>query len=170
MMGSNSDRGSTIVVALLITVVMLTLALTLLGQRVTQRRVVNARFLTAQSKALAWAGLEDARVKLMKSRDFPPNAAFEGASFSYSDTLTDESGTLVGAYFVEVDLRNQGKAIVRSTARLDGQEEPQIMLRGELDVLPSREAYTDLSGTTGVESRSFLWMKVEIFDVQASKN
>ena len=164
-----TSRGSTLVVALLITMVILTLAVTLVGQRVTQRRVVNSRFLTAQAKSLAWAGLEDARVKLMKSRDFPPGAYKEGPNFSYSGELTDDGGAVLGVYFVEVDLRNAKRAIVKSSAQLSGQDRPELLLRAELDTEPSRVSYTDVAGTQGTESRPFLWMRVEKFDVQASK-
>lgn len=160
--------GSTIVVALLITVVMATLAITLLGQRVTQRTVVNARFTVAQAKALAWSGLEDARVKLMKSRDFPPGASFSGENFSYSEDLRDETNALVGRYFVEIDLRNENKAIIVSSGQLAGHDSPSLMLRAELDTELSRRAY-DMVGTETVESRPFRWMKVETADVHASR-
>lgn len=162
------QRGSTIVVALLMCAVLATIAVSLLGRRVAQRGVVNAKFVVAQAEALAWAGLEDARVKLMKSRDFPPNTTFAGTQFSYSDTLLDAGGALLGTYYVEVDLRNKNKAIVSSSAQLDGQTSPSLMLRAELDTEQVRKSY-DFDGNQGTENRAFLWMRVERFDGQAPR-
>jgi hypothetical protein len=160
-------RGSTIVVALLITTVLVTIAVSLLAGRVAQRSVANSRFLLAQAEGIAWAGLEDARVKLMNSRGFPPTSSFGSTSFSYSDVLLDGTSAPVGTYLVEVDLRYQNRAIIRSTARLAGQEQPVLMLRGELDTELERKSY-QMDGTEGTEVRPFLWMRVEVFDVQAA--
>lgn len=159
--------GSTIVVALLITAVLVTIAVALLAGRVSQRAVANSRFIVAQAESLAWAGLEDARVKLMNSREFPPTTTFGATSFSYSQALNNTSGAEIGTYLVEVDLRNAHRAIIRSTAKLAGQQEPTLMLRAELDTELERRSYA-IDGTEGTETRPFLWMRVEAHDVQAA--
>lgn len=156
--------GSTIVVALLITVVLVTVAVSLLRARLGQRSVANARFGEAKAEMLAWAGLEDARVKLMNSRNFPPTGTFGSTSFSYSGQLRDPSGVVVGTYFVEVDLAQKDKAVIRSSARLADQSEPSLMMRGELDTEPERKAYL-MDGSETTETRPFLWMRTEIYDV-----
>lgn len=160
-------RGSTIVVALLITAVLVTLSVTLLSRRVAQRSLANTRFQTAQAEAIAWAGLEDARVKLMTSRSFPPTSSFGSTSFSYSDTLFDSANRPLGRYLVQVDLRYSNRAVITSTANLPDQERPTLLLRAEIDTELERPSYT-LGGAVSTEQRPFLWMKVEVFDVQAA--
>ena len=167
MMGS---RGSTIVMALLIGAVMAVLALGLLQRRIGQRASSNAGMLQARVQALAWAGLEDARVKLMKSRNFPPATNSGGAIFSYSESLpslANPAGS-AGRYMVEVDTTFATKAVIRSTATLTQENAPSLTLRGELDTEPSRESFT-LGGGATTESRPFRWIRVEVVDVRAAQ-
>lgn len=164
---SHRRRGSTLVVALLVTVVLASIAASLLSRRVAQRSVTNARFLTVQAEEIAWAGLEDARVKLMSSRDFPPTTAFASTTFSYSDQVLDAADQPTGTFLVEVDLRNRNRAIIRSSAIPNGGQDPVLTMRGELDTELERDAYL-MDGTPTTEQRPFLWMKVEVYDVEAA--
>lgn len=156
------------VAALLITTILATLALAILSQRVTQRSLVKARFLQSQARALAWAGLEDARVKLMKSPSFPPNQMAAVSTFSYSESFLDDDGTRVGTYHVEVDQRFAGEATIRSTAWLQGESAASLTLRGELDLALERPAVENLAGAVGIEERPFSWIRVEVVDGQAN--
>lgn len=164
---TNKRRGSTLVVALLVTVVLASIAASLLSRRVAQRAVTNARFQTVQAEEIAWAGLEDARVKLMNSRDFPPTSAFASTTFTYSEQVLDAAAQPVGTYLVEVDLRNKNRAIIRSSAIPRNQEDPALTLRAELDTELERKTY-QMDGTEITEQRPFLWMKVEVYDVEAA--
>lgn len=166
-MRNTLQSGSTIVVALLVTAVLASIAVSLLSRRVAQHSVSNARFLTAQAEEIAWAGLEDARVKLMNSRDFPPTSTFGSTTFSYSGEVLDAASQPAGGYLVQVDLRNENRAVIRSTARPQGQQSPVLTLRAELDTEAERKSY-QMDGTESTELRPFLWMKVEAFDVQAA--
>jgi hypothetical protein len=154
--------------ALLVTALAAVIALGFLSRRVAQRRVVNSRLIFSQAQSVAWAGLEDARVKLMKSRDFPPALTFGATNFSYSEELRNDAGAVVGTYLVDVDTAYTDKAVIRSTARLVGDEFPTVMLRGELDTEPERGNY-DMSGGPVTEYRPFKWMRVEVNDVRASE-
>ena len=58
---------------------------------------------SAQARALAEAGQEDARVKLQKDASFPPISSASQSTYSYRQTLTDDSGNLIGSYVVTVD-------------------------------------------------------------------
>lgn len=64
----------------------------------------QARANSAQAKALARAGLEDARIKLGKDVLFPPPHD-EQEFFSYSEDVLTTAGDFLGTYTVIIDLR-----------------------------------------------------------------
>lgn len=136
-MRSQHRNGSTLVAALLVSVVLLIAGLGFLGQRAAQNRAVNASILKLRSRALAEAGLQDAIQKLSKDGQFPPLFADKQFEFSYLETIAG-----VGNYTVTVDIthRQPPYAIIRltSTGRVGTPDTPQsdTQLTAELDVAP----------------------------------
>jgi hypothetical protein len=154
-------RGSTIVVALLLGALAVAVALGMLSRRVGQRYLANSTPRQAQARALAWAGLEDARGKLMKSRSFPPLSGLNSRLFGYSEQLRDASGKQVGTYLVELELPSHDLVVVHCSAVLRGEDQVALSLRGELDVAASRN-YVDLSSGVDIPmARAFRWLRVE---------
>ena len=83
---------------------MLVLGMGFLSQREAQSRAAKMSLFQLQARALAEAGLEDARAKLSKRHSFPPLAGMQQRNFQYSETLSDTAGNPVGVYLVEVDM------------------------------------------------------------------
>ncbi|MEW6277206.1 MAG: hypothetical protein AB1758_01185 [Candidatus Eremiobacterota bacterium] len=136
---------------LLVTVLLLTVILAIAGMAFLSTRSLQyqstARFReAAQARALARAGLEDARVKLQKDLRFPPPASQSQVIFAYSEDVTDLDGQPVGHYVVEVDRTwaeaPYGVLKVISTGRTGRRDRPgaQQTIRAELDVLPTDRA------------------------------
>lgn len=159
--------GATIVVALLITAMVAVIAAGFLSQKLAHHRVANANSIQAQAKALAWVGLEEVRVKMMKRTDFPPNAGLGATFFSYSSDFFDADGTRVGSYIVELDTYSKELLVVRCAATLDGQDFPAVVLRGELDTSVTRQGVDPASNSLQSESRPFRWMRVEVVQFAA---
>jgi hypothetical protein len=155
------SRGSTIVLALLLGTLAVAIALGMLSRRIGQRYLASSAPHQAQARALAWAGLEDARCKLMKSRDFPPLSGLNSRLFGYSERVRDASGKPVGSYLVEVELPSHDLVVVHSSAVLEGDDEMSFSLRGELDVAPSRVYVDPVSGADIPMARAFRWLRVE---------
>jgi Tfp pilus assembly protein PilX len=136
-MRSHRRYGSTLVAALLVSVVLLIAGLGFLGQRAAQNRAVNASILKLRSRALAEAGLQDALQKLSKDGQFPPLYANQQSEFTYLETVAG-----VGNYTVTVDIthRQPPYSVIRltSTGRVGTPDTPQsdTQLSGELDVAP----------------------------------
>ncbi|MFN8613721.1 MAG: hypothetical protein U0931_39670 [Vulcanimicrobiota bacterium] len=97
-------RGVMVVVALLVLSLLLILGMGVLSSQQARYRAATRSSDSAQALCLAEAGLEDVRCKLEKDRQFPPRAADDQSSFSYSETL--KNGTVeLGSYYVEIDWR-----------------------------------------------------------------
>ncbi|MBX3171825.1 MAG: hypothetical protein KF760_30720 [Candidatus Eremiobacteraeota bacterium] len=95
-------RGIMIIVAMLVLGLLLILGMGILGSQQARYRAATRSSDAAQALCLAEAGLEDVRCKLEKDRQFPPRAADDQRTFSYSETLSN--GPLeLGSYYVEVD-------------------------------------------------------------------
>lgn len=93
-------------VTLLLLAIMLVLGMGQLNAQAAQYRAVVESQSSAQALALAEAGLEDARVKLDRDGDFPPQGAEDQELFSYREVVLDlDDVTPVGAYLVTVDRR-----------------------------------------------------------------
>jgi len=97
-----------LLVSLLLTALIATMGLGF----VTSRQLRYAGTVRAvnwgQAKALAQAGMEDARVKIERDLDFPPQRSEDQSKFSYRETLTDSTGVNLGSYVVTIDLAHAG--------------------------------------------------------------
>jgi len=91
-----------IIVAMLVLSLLIILGMGMMSSQQARYRAATRATDSAQALCLAEAGLEDVRCKLEKDRQFPPRAADDQSSFSYSETLAD--GTVeLGSYYVEID-------------------------------------------------------------------
>lgn len=95
-------RGVLLIVAMLVLSLLLILGMGIMGSQQARYRAAVRSVDSAQALCLAEAGLEDVRVKLEKDRSFPPLAADDQSSFSYSETLSN-AGQELGSYYVEID-------------------------------------------------------------------
>ncbi len=142
-------RGFILAMSLLLCVLLLVLGVGFLGKRAAQSQAAAAEGLAAQARALAEAGLEDARVKLDKDLFFPPPGDVDQDHFSYQEELRDASGAnRVGYYLVTVDEARRSapdppdfhypSVIVVTSTGCVGQDpkQPQaaVTLRMEIDV------------------------------------
>lgn len=107
----SNQRGSTLIAALLISVVILVAGLGMLSQRVFQGKSLNERETAAQALALAQSGLDDCVLKLRRDYNFAPRM-IDGdlmaeedrqTTFSYTEIITDRTGEDFGGYRVSVD-------------------------------------------------------------------
>jgi len=138
-----SRGGSTLVAALLISVVLLLAGMGFLGQRAAQNRAVNGALLNAQARALAESGIEDALQKLSKDNRFPPLNADSQTVFTYQETALDAGGNPLGESQVTVDVtyRQAPYSIIKLTSigRVGppgGPWQATAQLESELDVAP----------------------------------
>ena len=106
-----SEGGSLIIMSLLIVVALLALGLGLLGSQAAKYEAATRVREGYQAKALAYAGMEDVRVKLSKHVEFPPKRVdlTDAISqvqrfFSYSEDVLDSAGNVIGHYTVIVDV------------------------------------------------------------------
>jgi len=100
--GSLKRRGVMVILALLVLSLLLILGMGLLSSQQARFRAATRSADSAQALCLAEAGLEDVRCKLEKDRQFPPRAADDQRTFSYSETLNNGAVEL-GSYYVELD-------------------------------------------------------------------
>jgi hypothetical protein len=99
------SRGFILVLTLMLCTLLMVLGMGLLGSRSAQYRGAAGDLLAAEARALAEAGLEDARVKLDKDLFFPPPTSAEQLEFSYQEAVSaQDDGTVVGFYRVVLDL------------------------------------------------------------------
>lgn len=99
-------RGFVLVFSLLLLLLLTLGGMILLGQRAAQYKAAALAPRTALARALAQAGLEDARVKLEKDLNFPPPGDNKQTLFRYDEAVRDLDGVLVGHYEVTVDSRH----------------------------------------------------------------
>lgn len=145
-------RGSTLVVTLLISVILLILGMAFLGRRALQYQGAGLVRQAAQARALAEAGLAEARLKLEKDLLFPLRGADEQVLFPYSEEVVDLDGaTRVGSYQVTIDTtwRNPPySVIVLTSVGVVGPPENPLARRclvAELDVSPKNREQPSLS-------------------------
>ena len=98
-------RGFLLILSLLLCVFLLLCGMAFMGKRAAQYRGAFAMQKGIRARALAEAGLEDARVKLDKDVSFPPPGDRDQTLFTYSETVRDSAGQVVGSYTVTVDSR-----------------------------------------------------------------
>lgn len=103
-------RAFLLVIAMLMTLMLVILGMGFLGRRGPQYAASMAHERGMQARALAEAGLEDARVKLEKDLFFPPPGDSDQFMFSYSEVVRETTGVssdgvVVGSYTVTIDRR-----------------------------------------------------------------
>lgn len=97
------QRGSLLIMVLLLCVLLVTMGLGFLSSRVGQYQSTLQVALATQARMLARSGIEDARTKLNRDRLFPPSAGDLQYIFSYTEDYVDGQNQRVGAYRVSVD-------------------------------------------------------------------
>ncbi len=131
--------GSALVGVLLVLSLLLVMGVGLLSQKANQYDEMRRANQSTQARALAQAGLVDARLKLSKDPSFPPARPSGDAQFTYSQNITTTSGQLAGSYTVVVDstknqppyhvIRVTSVGLVGSRVNPDG----RYSIYGELD-------------------------------------
>ncbi|MEW6284264.1 MAG: hypothetical protein AB1758_36960 [Candidatus Eremiobacterota bacterium] len=97
-------RGGAIVFVLLMTTLFFLLAIAMTSQSQSALKASQGSARAAEARALAWAGLADARGKLARDLRFPPWAEDQRV-FTYTEDVADVDSTeIVGSYNVTVDL------------------------------------------------------------------
>lgn len=112
-------KGFVLAACLLLTVVLFVMGAGLLGSRGGQYRAAVEAAEASRARALAEAGLEDARAKLEKDLSFPPPGGQDQKQFSYTEFVTDFGSTEpLGGYVVTVDTRMASKPyqVIRVTS------------------------------------------------------
>lgn len=98
-------RRGFLAVVLPLLCVLLVLGLGYLSRVPAHYRSANSFALAEQARALAVAGLEDCRLKLLKDEPAFPPASQELQVFTYVDDVKDTAGAVVGSYSVTIDSR-----------------------------------------------------------------
>ncbi len=93
---------------LLVMVLLLVMGLGFLGKQADTYRASAQTAAASQALEVAMAGLEDARVKLMKDFKFPPPGEVDQPQYCYTEILRDPGGQAVGSYTVTIDSRWKG--------------------------------------------------------------
>ncbi len=138
----NNQRGSVLILVLILTTLFLVMGVGFLSQRASQNRAARSGVFVLQARALALAGLNEATAKLSKHRDFPPKWDLTQTRYRYSEEVLGRDGDPFGWYTVTVDTTLAGSPdyILRlsSTGYLGDREEPaaKFSLLGEIDLCP----------------------------------
>jgi hypothetical protein len=136
------DGGSAMIAVLLILSILLVLGIGLLSQKSYQYEEMRRANDASQARALAQAGMVDAKLKLLKDQGFPPARPHGETTFSYNEEVTNFDGQVVGAYAVKVftDASEEPFHVLRveSVGLLGGTSNPRAryQIYGELDIAP----------------------------------
>lgn len=132
-------RAFSLPVILMLSLILLLLGLGFLNQRVSQYRGAYQSTYSILALQLAKAGLEDARVKLDKDQQFPPQSGLDQKSFAYTEVLLPDEES----YTVTLDLSLQDApfSIIRITSigTSGPMKDPRArrVLTAELDIAPN---------------------------------
>ncbi|MEW6278017.1 MAG: hypothetical protein AB1758_05295 [Candidatus Eremiobacterota bacterium] len=144
----NRSRGFLLVLALFLTLLISVMGMAFLATQPALRGGAQSGADAALARSLAWAGLEEARMKLAKDQDFPPPGGEEQVRYTYFETVRDLDGaSVLGGYEVTVDrtwAAPPGSLMVISVVGLVGPlEDPRCRreLRAELDLSSAREPF-----------------------------
>lgn len=143
---SRSNKGSTLVMALFITVLLLIVGLGFLGQREGQYRAAQEQLNFVRAKALADAGLQDALGKLAKDIEFPPIRSIDQSVFSYSEDVSNAAGQVLGSFRVSVNAKYRDRPYsileISSIGTLGNPNEPlaRVERSVEIDMAPQLRA------------------------------
>lgn len=136
-------RGFVLLLCVLLALIILALGMGLLaGNAAGYSGAAQARR-AAQARAVAEAGLEDARLKLERDVDFPLPGSGDEKTFSYSEDFPDASGNAWGSYEVTIDstwLKAYSVLVVTSvgTVRYGPDDVARRKLTAEMDVSTTR--------------------------------
>jgi hypothetical protein len=107
MMGRVRRRAFLLIMVLFLLIILVVMGFGFLESRVSQYQSTGKAVLTAQTRALAMAGIEDARTKLNLDISFPPPQGVNQNLFTYTEVVTDPvHATVQGSYTVTVDSTN----------------------------------------------------------------
>jgi hypothetical protein len=97
-------HGFLMITVLMLSLVLFTMGIAFLGSRSGLYQSSYRATLASQARALARAGLEDARAKLDKDAQFPPPGANQQNTYNYDEDVIDlVSGVYLGSYRVTLD-------------------------------------------------------------------
>jgi hypothetical protein len=96
-------RGFLLVFALLLSVLICLLALSMLSLRRAGYAASQSAVQAVQARALARSGISDVWTKVSKDPLFPAGVGDRQLRFSFREAVRDDSGDLVGFYTVVVD-------------------------------------------------------------------
>ncbi|MBI3924721.1 MAG: hypothetical protein HY319_04210 [Armatimonadetes bacterium] len=133
-------RGATLIAVMLLMTVLLILGMAMLSQKSSQYEAAVRAREAAQARAVAQAGLEDARMKLTKDFGFPPVNLSDDEGFTYTEPLTGLDGQEIGSYRVTLDRRLLGPPHlilqITSVGVVGARERPRsrVQLYAEVDM------------------------------------
>ena len=106
------NRGAVLIAVLILLVLILVMGMAILNVKSTQAKSSLLMRYSKMAKLIAQAGMEDARVKLCKDMDFPPQPTRDEYCFSYSETLQYPGDSApAGQYVVTIDLYRNDPAL-----------------------------------------------------------
>ncbi len=132
-----NSKGSTVIMVLLVLVILLILGMAFLTQQTHLRGAARLAQSSVAARAIAEAGLEDARGKLEKDVDFPPPSDPTQQIFTFSEILTDHDNDPVGQYTVTIDhSKTERNKVITVTSVGSLADDPRIQrtLYGEIDI------------------------------------
>jgi len=136
-------RAFLLITSLLISIVLLLLGMGFLGSQADRYRGVQRAGEIAKARAMAIAGLEDARLKIQNDLRFPPPMAAGQTTFSYGEitTIGDIPQPLAGGYGVSIETayRNDPNfevLVITSTGTIGDPNSPlaQYQLKAEMSM------------------------------------
>ena len=130
-------RGSTLVMALLLSSLLLIVGTANLLEHRARYSARAAAALSVQAEAMARAGLEDFRAKLERDPDFPPRDDVQATVFSYTESVDGVGGSQVTC---DLSLTSAPWQLLPVTslgwAGRPDSPQAQWTLRGEVDLAP----------------------------------
>jgi hypothetical protein len=146
-----AQNGSTLIMALFISILLLLIGMGFLGQREGQYRAAQEQIYFLQARVLADAGLEDALGKLAKDIEFPPIRSRDQGVFSYQEFMRDSNGDVVGSFRVSIDAnyRDRPYSILRihSVGNLGPEDDPLARVKRVLEIDMASTARAFNNGT-----------------------
>lgn len=134
------QRGYLMPLALMVLALLGVITMGILGSKSSNYAAVVRNIALDRARALAFAGVEDARVKLMNDSYFPPPGDVEQHRFSYGELVNDVGGGgSLGRFTVTVDTEHVDEPyyVVKLTSTgTEFESNTSLRLRVELDVAP----------------------------------
>lgn len=143
-------QGSLIMVLLVLTFFFL-VCIGYLARQPLGASAASASLLESQARALAEAGMEDVRCKLMKDWKFPPMVSEDQPVLSYTDEMLDLDGRRCGVFRVTLDRSWQGHPFfcykVTSEGMVGTQDRPEAIyqIQGVFDIATQKRGGTGLN-------------------------